>query len=248
MLLLSILRLVNIECSFFRNSCMCKPKEEGNILCPSERPCPLKVCNCGLIIENIVDLHFSDSCQSYNVIEMETCESSQITKNKYICSTMMIIRRNVKELSLEKQLKMELILSYIYSAIGGDKDTLALFTSSALHNTSYLTVFRAASKEKYCSRGLLMIKDYKNYQILTQISSIDFVSFPEKLEEQNSNVVTSTVNFFKWIMRRSKYTFINMMEALNPDEYRIYIESNCTIKNERWQNRENLYNVMMRVY
>lgn len=243
-----LLSLLSVECSFLGGCYIDQSRYPNKIVCPSERWCILKKCNVGLIIESMV----GDSCRcridECSFVELDTCESINISKSKYINSTMMIIRNFVKEMTHERKCHIERILSYIYNEIGGNKNTLALFTSSALHNTSYLSIIRAESKDKYCSRGLLMIKELIHYRVLTYLSDIDFVSFPEKLEEQNCSVVKATVYFFKWIMRKSKYTFINMMQALNPDEYRIYIDSNCTIKNERWQNRERLYNMMMRVY
>ncbi|KAF9761370.1 hypothetical protein NGRA_2689 [Nosema granulosis] len=248
MLLLVVLISYVLACSRRHRRCGSIPKKHNSYPCPSERPCPLRVCDSSKIIGCYLDRCCKVDYCDIKVVEGECYPQNQVSLKEYVRKTMMIIKNNLKNISCEAETTMKRTLTIIHNQIGGDKNTLALFTSSALHNTSYLTIFRAASRDKYCSRGLLMIKDLFNYQKLTKVSGIDFVLCPEKLEQQSKDVIEAQVFFFKWIMRSYKYTFVNMMKTLNPDEYRVYAESNGTIKNDRWRNRESLYNYMMCVY
>lgn len=92
------------------------------------------------------------------------------------------------------------ILEIIWYYIGGkDINKLALFVSSAVHNTSYFKVFRDnCETDIYRSRGLLMIQGRENYEWLSCHSlkrNTNYINNPELLSIPNYRAIGDTIAF-----------------------------------------------------
>ncbi|WUR05181.1 spore wall protein 25-like [Vairimorpha necatrix] len=109
---------------------------------------------------------------------------------------------------------LKCILYYIWECIGRkDKNKLALFVASSLHNTSYYKTFEErCSNDKYKSRGLLMIRGYENYAYLSELSCNDYIECPKLLAIPRYDTVCDTIKFWKEKLR-GIYTFDNMMRS-----------------------------------
>lgn len=243
MLLLTIMQFLTIRSTKFCNSHATKSD------CISKGPSTTEVtakekCNGVKFINEVIDDYYYEKKDS-----LDEDISKEVSRERYIECSYAIITKYLGPLSVKEERDMKEILSLVHLSIGTDSKTLALFTASAFHNTSYLSTLRAASMEKYRCRGLLMIWGPENYEILNRFSSgTDFFKSPEEVTDQNSNVVHSTVCFFKEKMKGYEYNFVNMMKALGTEEYTIYINSGCVEKDPRWLRRETLYKMMKAVY
>lgn len=174
----------------------------------------------------------------------------KLSLNCYIEKTLCVIRQNEKHCDEDRICRIRRILCIIYKNLKCDINELALFTATALHNTSYFRCWENKSEdcERYHSRGLLMIREKGNYERLDCVAknNHDYVSCPSKLAKDCEYVIVDTICFWKDVVRHKCLTFDLMMQALNPWEYREFVKTGKKVIS--WINRENLYHQLYQFY
>jgi hypothetical protein len=139
---------------------------------------------------------------------------------RYVELTLEYIRRSVgkSDFGEDQRERMTKILTIIRDHFNGTPNDFALFTASALHNTSFLKYFESNEKKTYRSRSLLMICGLRNYEKLDEVSEglgCNYVKYPDTLAKPNKSNIVNVIRFWNRIMpRKAKLSFKDMMRAL----------------------------------
>lgn len=101
-----------------------------------------------------------------------------------------------------------------------DKNRLALFVASSIHNTSYYKIFESSGRDMYKSRGLVSIQCADNYKLLTKISenNIDYLTNPHLLAERSPQAYNVSIDLWLRICDNVQ-TFEDMLKALGIGDY-----------------------------
>lgn len=205
------------------------------------------------ILFSLFNLNYTN-CSSFYPLN-DTSEDTLCKKNRkwnfenYLTATTKCIRYKTNENFCEKESKK--ILKYIWKHISKDKNELAIFMSSALHNTSCFKYMKVWNDESiYGCKGLLQIQGQKNYEILTNLSGINYLRCPQLLAKKTESAIRDTGLFWKSMMSGKSMTWEDSMDALDTKSWVKYCR--CETKSvypnavsERYEIYEllkNLYN------
>lgn len=237
-------------CDFFQGMCRSDRNCHSN-----ERHCKnliykSRICCCDLyciLPRSDCRPYLNYPCEIRTICVKPVCK---LSLECFIEKTLCVIKRNEKFCDENRIFVIRRILCIIYNNLKCDIKELALFTATALHNTSYFKCWENKTEqcEKYHSRGLLMIRELCNYEILDRVAkhNHDYVSCPSKLALSSEFVIIDTICFWKELFRGKCMSFDIMMEILNPWEYRQYVEHGKKLVS--WINRENLYCQLYNAY
>lgn len=171
---------------------------------------------------------------------------------KYVEKTLDYIRCKLNKCDYQKiKCDAEMILRIIDCNLNGCPKEYALFTASALHNTSFFKYFALhCDKSKYMPRGLLMINNIANYKKLDAVSKYkrNYVRYPTRLACKLKEDIINTIRFWKSIMCRRPMTFAGMMDALNTVSWGTYKHSDGTCMPADLKNRKEIYEDLLRRY
>lgn len=219
--------------------------------------CQIKFPKAIIHCENIYDLindgrHCSTNQINTSFFPMCIKNSKCKAPLRFVEKTLYYIK---KQMTAEKfrrnQRKIKNILEWINKHMSGDKNEFALFTASALHNTSFFTVFESSEKTTFRSRGLLAIRDQSNYEILNDIKikrSYDYVDSPCSLAKVEKVNIINTIRFWKKLMpKKCKLTFKVMMDKLKTVSWVKYA-CGQSCKAEDIINREEIYTDLLEIY
>lgn len=141
-----------------------------------------------------------------------------ITCEKYVSEMFELVKKE-RNLDPGEEEETKRILRTIWSHFNDDEDeSLVCFTTATFYNTKHLKD-KSSEMMRDPRYGMLDLYDLDDLETMSLSSGINFVTYPEKLNEYKEDVIAATIKFFKHMFAGNVYTFETMMKICFKDHY-----------------------------